>query len=253
MTEPLGVRSIGELPAVGPAALCMGVFDGVHRGHRALTELTRHAAAERGLASVALLFEPPPVEVMRPGHRLARLATPEENLRRLAGAGVDVPIGLHFDEAVRMLPPDAFLAALAPPIELRVLVMTSDSAFGYRRAGTAASIAAHAREAGFELLLLDPLVEAAGGVVSSSRARQLIAQGDLAGAEALVGAPAYLAGTVDGDGVLALDYVAALPPSGMYVAQRRGGGEVRLRVDGAAVRVAGAPPGSAELDLLGPA
>lgn len=253
MTAQGSLRSIDTLPAVGPAAVCMGVFDGVHRGHVALIDLTRRAAVAGGLASVALLFDPPPIEVVRPGHRLPRLATPEENLRRLAAARIDVPVGLHFDETVRTLSPEAFLAALAPAIELRVLVMTSTSTFGHRRAGTAASMAAHAPVAGFELLVLEPLVEAGNVVVSSSRIRDLIAEGDLAGAEALLGQPPYLAGTVGDDGSLALDYLAALPPPGTYLARRRGGAAVRVQVAGRSVRVPGAPRGPAELELLRPA
>ena len=80
----------GLAAAIGPAALCMGVFDGVHRGHQALVAATRRAADERGASAVALLFDPPPVEVIRPGHRVPRLAPVRENLRRLREAGADV-------------------------------------------------------------------------------------------------------------------------------------------------------------------
>ena len=62
-----GAADLRSLPAIGPAAICMGVFDGVHRGHQALLGATVAAAAELGAASVALVFDPHPDEVIHPG------------------------------------------------------------------------------------------------------------------------------------------------------------------------------------------
>ena len=239
---------LAAIPRVGPAALCMGVFDGVHRGHRALAERTVAAADQRGLASVALVFDPPPIEVIRPEQRVPRLAPPSENLRRLAAAGIRHPIGLRFTEEMRQLPPEAFLAALAPGIDLRILVLTPDSAFGRGRAGTPDAMRELGAHAGFEVMLLDALVEIDEVAVSSSRVRAAIAAGDIGLATRLLGAPPSLVGRVTTDGTLAFDHLPALPLPGTYVAAAHVGPEgpgarvtVAVDADGT-VRVGGRGP-----------
>jgi riboflavin kinase/FMN adenylyltransferase len=217
----------GDAAPIGPVALCLGVFDGVHLGHQAVVAATRRAADVRSASAVALLFDPPPLEVIRPGHRVPRLAPVRENLRRLREAGADQALAVDFSPEVRDLAPEAFLATLAPTLELRALVMTPDSAFGRARAGTPERMRAHALEAGFDVVLLEPLVGDVEGPVSSSRARERIAAGDVAGATAILGRRPYLAGTViHGDARgrelgyptanLAFEYLPALPALGIY-------------------------------------
>jgi riboflavin kinase/FMN adenylyltransferase len=213
------VVDLDRLPDVGAAALCMGVFDGVHLGHRALAERTVAVAAGAGLASVALLFDPPPIEVIRPEQRVPRVGPPAENLRRLAARGIDHPVGLRFSEEMRQLPPDAFLAALAPAIDLRVLVLTPDSAFGRGRAGTPDAMRTLGAEVGFEVVLLATLVELDGEPVSSSRVRAAIEAGDIDLATRLLGAPPSLVGRLAPDGTLTFDYLPVMPFPGVYAAR----------------------------------
>lgn len=244
------VQRLGELPHVGPAALCMGVFDGVHLGHRALVDLTMRVARERGLASVALLFDPPPIEILRPEQRVPRLAPVGENLRRLGEAGVDAPVALHFDDATRQLTPEDFLAALAPAIELRALVMTPESAFGRARAGTPEAMREHGRSTGFEVVILDQLVLAGGEPVSSSRIRDLIREGSIPAARDLLAAAPYLAGSVDPAGTMRFAYPPALPGPGRYAGRARDGDRpVELAVRDGRVTVADASAGTLEIDL----
>jgi riboflavin kinase / FMN adenylyltransferase len=216
-----------ELPRIGPAALVMGVFDGLHAGHRALIDATRRAAAERGAASVALIFEPHPDEVIRPGRRVPRLVSPLRTRELVAEAGIDHVVALRFDEQLRALAPEEFLAALAPEIELRALVMTPDSAFGHRRAGTPQRMTAHAAEAGYDVVVV-PVEELDGLPVSSSRVREAVAASDLRLARRLLGRPPTVEGTVifgDGRGRelgfptanLRTLYEPALPPLGIYL------------------------------------
>lgn len=222
--EPVG---IGQLPQVGPAAVTMGVFDGVHRGHRLLLDTTRAAASDRGVASVALVFEPHPDEVVHPGRQVARLAPLDENLRLIAAAGVDHAIAIRFDDALRALAPEAFLVALERGIQLRSLVMTAASAFGRGRSGTPERMRALGAERGFEVRICQPL-ELDGEVVSSSRVRTALLAGDVGTAARLLGHRPLLIGTVvHGDGRgrelgfptanLAFDYRPLLPPLGIYL------------------------------------
>jgi riboflavin kinase / FMN adenylyltransferase len=214
-----------SLPPVGPAALCMGVFDGVHRGHEALLDATLAVAAERDLDSAALIFDPHPDEVIHPGTRVPRLGPPDQVRQRIRALGVAHALLIRFDDALRERTAEEFLADLSPAIELRALVMTPESAFGRGRGGTVERMREHGSAAGFEVRVVEPLV-IDGGPVSSTRLRQAVGAGDLE-AVARLGRPAYLQGTViEGDhrgrelgyptANLRIDYAAAMPPLGVY-------------------------------------
>jgi riboflavin kinase/FMN adenylyltransferase len=211
--------------AIGPAAICMGVFDGVHLGHRALLSATREAAADGGAASVALVFDPHPDEVLKPGTRVPRLTPPGVTLRRIAEEGISDPLLVRFDDALRELSAEDFLAGLEPTIQLRWLVMSPESAFGKGRGGTVERMRQHGRDRGFEVLNVDP-VRDDGAAISSSRIRAAVAVGDLAMVHRL-GRPPFLQGVVvEGDhrgrelgfptANLSFDYVPAMPPRGIY-------------------------------------
>jgi riboflavin kinase/FMN adenylyltransferase len=223
------IHALDALPPVGPAAMTLGVFDGVHRGHAALLEATVRAAAALGGASVALVFEPHPDEVLRPGTvvpRLTPLATVLERMR--ADCGLAWPLAVRFDDELRQRRAEEFVAALAPAVELRALVMTPDAAFGRGRGGTATRMRELGVERGFEVILVEPVL-IGGQVVSSTRIRAAIAAGEIGEARSL-GYPPRLEGTVVvGDrrgrslgfptANLAFDYAPAMPALGIYVGE----------------------------------
>ena len=216
-----------ELPEVGPAAITLGVFDGVHLGHRHLVNATRHAAAAAGAASVAIVFTPHPDQVIRPGTIVPRLLPPEVTLERLREAGIDHALPVRFDAAVRALAPEEFLEGLAPALRTRAVVMTPESAFGRGRAGTLARVAEIGRELGFEAVAVEP-ARLDGDVVSSSRIRTALQAGDVEAAATLLGSRPLLRGTViHGDARgrdlgfptanLSFSYTPALPVLGIYL------------------------------------
>ncbi|HET7645261.1 MAG TPA: riboflavin biosynthesis protein RibF [Candidatus Limnocylindria bacterium] len=224
MRPPFGIE---RLPAIGPAVITLGVFDGVHRGHRAILEATTTAARERQAASVALVFTPHPDEVLRPGTTVPRLLPPERSLEAIEAVGIGHAIPVRFDDELRSLAPEAFLAALAPAIELRGIVMTPGSAFGRGRAGTLARVREIGDGAGFDAIAVDPLL-IDDAPVSSSRIRDALAAGDLDAARRLLGRAPVLEGTViHGDrrgrelgfptANLGFDYPPALPALGIYL------------------------------------
>ena len=217
----------GDLPAIGPAVITLGAFDGVHLGHRHLVAATAAAARDRDAASVALVFSPHPDEVVRPGTVVERLLPPEVTLGRLSEAGIDHAIEIRFDETLRSLEPEAFLAALAPALEIRAITMTPDSAFGARRAGTLERVAEIGAVEGFDAVSVEPLL-VDGTAVSSSRIRGFLRSGDIAAAGALLGSAPMLRGlVVHGDrrgrqlgfptANLEFGYRPALPALGIYL------------------------------------
>jgi riboflavin kinase/FMN adenylyltransferase len=188
---------------------------------------TRAAAAQAGGASVALVFDPPPVEVLRSGVRVPRLAPLGVSLERITAAGIDHSVVLRFDDELRALSAADFVAALAPAIDLRALVMTPHSAFGRDRGGTLDEMRRLGDERGFSVGQVEPEM-AAGLPISSSRVREALAQGDIERAAALLGRPPLLSGVVvSGDrrgrdlgyptANLAFDYLPAMPALGIYV------------------------------------
>ena len=227
MSVSLRAMGLDELPSIGPAVVSLGVFDGVHRGHAALLDATHSAAAERGAASVALVFDPPPDEVLRPGSRVARLAPLPTVLQRITGdLGLNHALALRFDDELRSHPAEAFIEELGPAIQLRGLVMSPQSAFGRGRGGTVERMRELGSQRGFEVITVEPVI-VDGAPVSSTRIRAEIAAGDVSAATAM-GYPPRLEGTVvPGDrrgrqlgfptANLAFDYLPAMPPLGIYV------------------------------------
>jgi len=221
------VHAFDGLPRIGPAAVTMGVFDGVHLGHRHLIDATRRAAETTGAASVAIVFTPHPDEVIRAGTVVARLLPPEVSLERLTSAGVDHALPVRFDGGVRGLPPEAFLDGLANALDLRAVVMTPQSAFGRGRSGTLARVTEIGADRGFAAVPVTP-AKVDGAVVSSSRIREALASGAIESAARLLAAPPLLRGAVihgdaRGRGLgfptanLAFDYQPALPALGIYL------------------------------------
>ncbi|HEU4862338.1 MAG TPA: riboflavin kinase [Candidatus Limnocylindria bacterium] len=215
-----------SIPPIGRAVVTLGVFDGVHLGHRHLLHLTAEAARQRRASAVALVFSPHPDEVIRPGTTVPRLLPPETTLERLAGLAIQAVV-IPFDDALRSLTPAEFLDALAPGIELCGITMSPTSAFGRGRAGTPDRIAEIGAERGFDVIHADPLL-IDGAEVSSSRIRGVLSDGDVPGARRLLGSRPLLQGrVVRGDrrgrelgfptANLAFDYTPALPALGIYL------------------------------------
>lgn len=222
--EGLTLGRIAAREPMRPVAVVLGVFDGVHRGHGALLSAVREAGAARGAWPVALVFDPPPIEVIRPGHAVERLAPLSENLGRIRDAGVEA-IPIRFDTAVREMPPEAFLDALAPGLQTVAIVMTPDTAFGRDRAGTPQRLTAVGPARGFEVVVIEPEMD--DGPISSSRIRRVLAEGNVPDVIRLLGRrPALTGEVVRGDGRgkelgyptanLAFRYNPALPSLGIY-------------------------------------
>jgi riboflavin kinase/FMN adenylyltransferase len=218
---------IDELPRIGPAVITLGVFDGVHLGHRRVVAATSEAARARSASCVALVFTPHPDEVIRPGVRVPRILPPSVTLERLHAAGIDQAVEVRFDASLRALDPEAFLDALAPAIELRAITMTPESAFGRGRAGTFARVTEISRTHGFDAVAV-PAATNGAAPVSSSRIRELVAAGEVEAAAMLLNGTPVLRGTVvSGDrrgrelgfptANLAFDYHPQLPKLGIYI------------------------------------
>jgi riboflavin kinase/FMN adenylyltransferase len=194
----------------------VGVFDGLHRGHRYLLARLRAAAADRGARPAVITFDAHPDAVIL-GHAPALLLDPEERLGRLARAGVAVAVVQHFDEALRRTAYDDFVATVAERTRLAGFLMTPEAAVGHERRGTPAALASLGERLGYDVVVVPPY-QLDGGPVRSERIRAAIAEGDLHEAERLLGRAVSVTGRTDGpgSGVVRFPVPVALPPDGTY-------------------------------------
>ncbi len=192
------MQLLRELPASPPresALLTIGVFDGVHMGHRYLLEQLREAAAREGAASVVLTFTNHPRTVIRPGDCVPYITTVKDRLELLRNEGVDMVIPLTFDEELSRLQAHEFVNLLRERLNMSGLVMGSGFAMGHKRGGTPETLAQMGREKGFSVTVVEP-VAAQGEEVSSTVIRDAIARGDMSKACRLLGRHFLLRGEV---------------------------------------------------------
>ncbi|GGJ77157.1 riboflavin biosynthesis protein [Pilimelia anulata] len=261
-------RGLGAVPAGwGRSVVGIGVFDGVHRGHRATIG---HAVAEaraRRLRSVIVTFDPHPAEVVRPGAHPAVLTSATRKAELIAELGVDALWVLPFTREFSRLPPEEFVYdVLVERLHTALVVVGENFRFGHRAAGDVALLDTLGRRFGFAVEGA-PLVgaatapppaavpppaafpppAAAGGaeVFSSTYIRACVAAGDVAAAAAALGRAHRIEGVVvRGDrrgrelgfptANLLCEPHAALPADGVYAAWL-------VRPDGTPVAADGPP------------
>lgn len=179
-----------------PAAATLGVFDGVHLGHRGLLDRTHAEAARLGGESIVFTFDPHPAAVLAPDRRPPLLSTIDERRRWILAAGIDRVEVLTFDQAMAGLMPEEFVDQfLLQRAAVAHLVIGHDFALGHGRVGDADRLTAIGAARGFGVTRLSA-VRQDGEVVSSSRIRAAIRAGDLDRAAALLGRRYSLSGPV---------------------------------------------------------
>jgi riboflavin kinase/FMN adenylyltransferase len=179
------------------AVVAIGVFDGVHRGHRALLARARAEADERRLPLVVVTFHPHPLAVVRPGSEPDQLATIRHRVELLADAGADAVHLLDFTLELSRTEPADWVRATLVPMPARAVVVGENFRFGHRAAGDAALLQKLGAEYGFDVLPVPLVAENDGADVwSSSRIRTALAEGDLATVARGLGRPHMLEGLV---------------------------------------------------------
>lgn len=178
--------------ALRGAALAIGNFDGVHRGHQALIARAQErakASSHQGMSHLAgaMVFEPHPREFFHPERPHFRLTTLDRKLALLDRYGLDLTIVAPFDERLANLDADRFIEQiLVAGLGVRHVVIGYDFFFGQGRGGDAQHMQRRGAELGFGVSVIPPVAED-GEVFSSSAIRAEIAQGDVAGAARMLG------------------------------------------------------------------
>ena len=189
---------LGELTVAGvvpETAVTIGVFDGVHIGHRHLVDALRGAARQRGLSTAVCFFKNHPRLVLAPGTEFGYLSTPEERGRLLKAAGVDYVFPLTFTQELSQLTAREFVALLVEKLRMRILVVGPDFALGKNRGGTPAVLRDLGAEMGYDLQTIPPLAQGTE-VVSTTFIKERLNMGEVREAARLLGRPYRLSGTV---------------------------------------------------------
>jgi len=184
-------------PDVAGTAVTVGTFDGVHRGHFDVIARLVARARARGLRSLAITFDPHPLEVVNPAAAPPLLTVGFEKLEVLAETGLDYLAVIRFTPDVAALSAEAFVdEVLVARFRMQDLLVGHDHGFGRQRAGNPAVLQTLGRARGFAVTVVEPVATADGRWVSSTAIRRAVAGGDLPLAAELLGRPYSIAGTV---------------------------------------------------------
>lgn len=186
---------LDALSGVGPVALTIGNFDGVHLGHRAILERLKARAADLGVKPALLTFDPHPQAVLR-GHAPLALTTPERKLELLTEAGVWRVLPLPFNRELSLTEPEDFVRDfLVGTLGIRALVVGRNFRFGHKARGDTGMLAAMGETLGFAFEPV-PLRELDGRPVSSSQIRSAIGACDLVWATKALDRPHRVPGRI---------------------------------------------------------
>ena len=194
-------RGLQHATLAPECALTIGNFDGVHRGHQAMLALLRAEAAQRGVQSCVLTFEPHPRDyfaaVTGKQHLApARIGSLRDKLIDLAVCGIDQTVVMPFNAALSTQAPETFIdTVLVNGISARYVLVGDDFRFGARRAGDYAMLDSAGERLGFDVARMNSY-EVHGLRVSSSAVREALAEGRMADAERLLGRPYRISGHV---------------------------------------------------------
>lgn len=179
-----------------PSIVTVGVFDGVHTGHRALLDTVIRRGRAAGLRTVAVTFDRHPEAVVRPGHEPPALQSLDAKVAALRATGVDHVHVLTFDlDASREPAADFVRRVLVGGFGARQVLIGSNFRFGHGAAGDVALLQQLGERHGFEAEAID-LVDVDGAQVSSTAVRDALRAGDVARAAVALGRPHRVEGPV---------------------------------------------------------
>jgi len=177
---------------IGPVAVTVGSYDGVHMGHLDVIKRTVAAAGESGAAPALITFEPHPRCVLDPANCPQSITTLQEKLALIEAAGIEHAIVLTFDRALASLTPDEFVGRLRSVMEIKRWVIGFDFAFGKERKGNVEWL----RAAGYEVDVVPPFTFE-GKPLHSSEIRRLVNTGEIHEANRLLDREYSMAGPVE--------------------------------------------------------
>lgn len=191
-------RHYNALPVdVHGAAVAIGNFDGVHRGHQAVIAEAGHVASAMGAPWAVLTFEPHPRSIFQPGAEPFRLTPFRSKVRTVRELGVDIMVVLNFDKEFSQRSAENFVHdVLVGGLKARHVVSGYDFVFGHGRKGNCELLLRRGQEEGFHFTAVRAVEDENGEVFSSTRVRQLLRAGKPQEARDILGRPFEIEGIV---------------------------------------------------------
>ncbi|MGC5008648.1 bifunctional riboflavin kinase/FAD synthetase [Streptomyces sp. DT203] len=194
-------RGLEDIPQDwGRSVVTIGSYDGVHRGHQLIIGRAVDRARELGVPSVVVTFDPHPSEVVRPGSHPPLLAPHHRRAELMAELGVDALLILPFTtEFSKLTPADFIVKVLVDKLHAQLVIEGPNFRFGHKAAGNVQLLTEFGATYDYSVEVIDLYVrgEAGGGEpFSSTLTRQLVAEGDVAGAAEILGRPHRVEGIV---------------------------------------------------------
>ncbi len=174
--------------------LTVGVFDGVHQGHRHLLRQLIGLAGATCIPTV-VTFNNRPVTVLRPDTEPNNLTTPDHKVRLLEELGIELVVRLDFTQELSQVPAEEFAQVLADSLRMKGLIMGPDSALGHARRGDSEFMREQGNKLGFWVDSVKPL-EIDGQPVKSRWVRDALASSDVSEGAKLLGRNHSLSGEV---------------------------------------------------------
>ena len=222
-------HGIEQVPAdLEASVVTIGVFDGIHRGHRSLISAAREKATEHGLPCVLMTFDPHPLAVVKPDRMPPMLGSVAGRADLAEELGVDYMFAVRFTtDLAEQSPEEFFNSVLRGVLKAQAIIVGENFTFGHRAAGTTTTMKQLGDKHGVEVDVV-PLLTEDGVTLSSSVIRDLLGKGDVARAAWALGRPYCVTGEVvrgAGRGGSELGYptanmyfpeTVALPADGVY-------------------------------------
>ncbi len=213
---------------LGPCAVALGMFDGVHIGHAQLIAEANRLARENGLVSAVYTFDTHPLAVLRPQGAPPALSTPEEKADKLDTLGLGALVMRPFSRTLATMPAEDFIGHLVRTLHPRDVIVGFNYSFGARGVGDAVLLTRLGEQLGFRTHVMPPVCWQ-GEPVSSSRIRAALAAGEMDAVRDMLGGAYTISGVVQSGkrlgrtlgfptANLALPKGKALPPYGVYAA-----------------------------------
>ena len=223
------IYGIKNLNIKQPTVVTIGIFDGIHRGHKKILDsLTKRSRAARAKSCV-LTFDPHPSRILHPHRTPPMLISTKHKLNLLAAEGVDIAVLLNFTKGFAGVSPTRFVKdILVGRMKVKELLIGENFSFGRNRSGTVKNLKRLGQRFGFKVHTVLSL-KSGGRVISSTLIRGLIMSGNLNEAKRLMGREISMLGTVTkgtkrgrilGFPTANLDlHHEAIPPSGVYIVE----------------------------------
>ncbi len=179
------------------AAVAIGAFDGVHRGHQAVIAQARAAADRLGAPLAVVSFDPHPRRWFQPEAAPFRLMSTDQMARALAPLGVERLYLLPFDAAMAAMTDEAFAAeVLSEGLGVAHAAVGFDFTYGKGRTGSPEGLRRHGETLGFSVTVIDRIDDPDGLTLSASGVREALKAGDMPRAAAILGRPFAIEGEV---------------------------------------------------------